>query len=68
MGRDGEGMPAPLTAPADVAAAAEELIAGDGGSPAAYEALLDAVFADPVTGIVAEARLDYTYSPGRAQT
>ncbi|MFJ3923201.1 Zn-ribbon domain-containing OB-fold protein [Streptomyces sp. NPDC090022] len=28
----------------------------------------DGVFADPVTGIVAEARLDYTYSPGRAQT
>ncbi|WP_307808057.1 Zn-ribbon domain-containing OB-fold protein [Streptomyces oryzae] len=25
-------------------------------------------FADPVTGIVAEARLDYTYTPGRAQT
>ncbi|MFB6846825.1 Zn-ribbon domain-containing OB-fold protein [Streptomyces sp. NPDC056373] len=25
-------------------------------------------FEDPVTGIVAEARLDYTYSPGRAQT
>ncbi|MFE3762147.1 Zn-ribbon domain-containing OB-fold protein [Streptomyces sp. NPDC059104] len=28
----------------------------------------DGAFADPVTGIVAEARLDYTYSPGRAQT
>lgn len=28
----------------------------------------DGSFADPVTGIVAEARLDYTYSPGRAQT
>ncbi|MGW0393692.1 Zn-ribbon domain-containing OB-fold protein [Streptomyces sp. NPDC003042] len=25
-------------------------------------------FADPVTGIVAAARLDYTYSPGRAQS
>ncbi|MGX9225961.1 Zn-ribbon domain-containing OB-fold protein [Streptomyces albus] len=25
-------------------------------------------FADPVTGIVAEARLDYIYTPGRAQT
>jgi uncharacterized OB-fold protein len=25
-------------------------------------------FADPVTGIVAPARLDYTYSPGRAQS
>ncbi|MFD5427175.1 Zn-ribbon domain-containing OB-fold protein [Streptomyces sp. NPDC127084] len=25
-------------------------------------------FADPVTGIVAHARLDYSYSPGRAQT
>ncbi|MCY0921772.1 OB-fold domain-containing protein [Streptomyces sp. H27-G5] len=28
----------------------------------------DGIFADAVTGIVAEARLDYTYSPGRAQT
>ncbi|MER5776273.1 OB-fold domain-containing protein [Streptomyces sp. NPDC002039] len=28
----------------------------------------DGVFTDAVTGIVAEARLDYTYSPGRAQT
>ncbi|MFJ8164444.1 Zn-ribbon domain-containing OB-fold protein [Streptomyces sp. NPDC096136] len=28
----------------------------------------DGAFADPVTGIVAAARLDYTYSPGRAQT
>ncbi|MFF3014229.1 Zn-ribbon domain-containing OB-fold protein [Streptomyces sp. NPDC057939] len=28
----------------------------------------DGLFADAVTGIVAEARLDYTYSPGRAQT
>ncbi|MFK8906871.1 Zn-ribbon domain-containing OB-fold protein [Streptomyces sp. YS-3] len=28
----------------------------------------DGAFADPVTGIVAPARLDYTYSPGRAQT
>ncbi|MEU1071297.1 MULTISPECIES: OB-fold domain-containing protein [unclassified Streptomyces] len=28
----------------------------------------DGRFADPVTGIVAPARLDYTYSPGRAQT
>ncbi|MDJ0386248.1 OB-fold nucleic acid binding domain-containing protein [Streptomyces sp. G-G2] len=28
----------------------------------------DGVFEDAVTGIVAEARLDYTYSPGRAQT
>ncbi|WP_371680142.1 Zn-ribbon domain-containing OB-fold protein [Streptomyces sp. NBC_01276] len=28
----------------------------------------DGAFADPVTGIVAEARLDYTYSPGRAQS
>ncbi|MFF7725135.1 Zn-ribbon domain-containing OB-fold protein [Streptomyces sp. NPDC008001] len=26
----------------------------------------DGVFADPVTGIVAPARLDYTYTPGRA--
>lgn len=28
----------------------------------------DGQFTDAVTGIVAEARLDYTYSPGRAQT
>ncbi|WP_039936668.1 Zn-ribbon domain-containing OB-fold protein [Streptomyces himastatinicus] len=28
----------------------------------------DGVFADPVTGIVAPARLDYTYAPGRAQS
>ncbi|MFG2648061.1 Zn-ribbon domain-containing OB-fold protein [Streptomyces sp. NPDC048436] len=28
----------------------------------------DGVFGEPVTGIVAPARLDYTYSPGRAQT
>ncbi|WP_327169722.1 Zn-ribbon domain-containing OB-fold protein [Streptomyces subrutilus] len=28
----------------------------------------DGAFADPVTGIVAAARLDYTYTPGRAQT
>ncbi|MDX2561009.1 OB-fold domain-containing protein [Streptomyces sp. TX20-6-3] len=28
----------------------------------------DGRFTDPVTGIVAAARLDYTYSPGRAQT
>lgn len=28
----------------------------------------DGQFSDPVTGIVAHARLDYTYAPGRAQT
>ncbi|MFI0779897.1 Zn-ribbon domain-containing OB-fold protein [Streptomyces sp. NPDC021212] len=28
----------------------------------------DGAFADPVTGIVAPARLDYTYAPGRAQS
>ncbi|MGW4160176.1 Zn-ribbon domain-containing OB-fold protein [Streptomyces sp. NPDC004788] len=28
----------------------------------------DGVFAEPVTGIVAPARLDYTYTPGRAQS
>ncbi|MFD7868195.1 Zn-ribbon domain-containing OB-fold protein [Streptomyces sp. NPDC057682] len=28
----------------------------------------DGTFADPVTGIVTPARLDYTYSPGRAQS
>ncbi|OKK17745.1 DNA-binding protein [Streptomyces sp. CB00455] len=38
---------------------------GADGGPATPH---DGAFADPVTGIVAEARLDYTYSPGRAQT
>ncbi|MCF3185171.1 OB-fold domain-containing protein [Streptomyces polychromogenes] len=37
---------------------------GEAGSAAPH----DGVFDEPVTGIVAEARLDYTYSPGRAQT
>ncbi|MFJ6795242.1 Zn-ribbon domain-containing OB-fold protein [Streptomyces sp. NPDC091268] len=41
---------------------------GDGSSSRTAAAPHDGVFADPVTGIVAEARLDYTYSPGRAQT
>ncbi|WP_411102733.1 Zn-ribbon domain-containing OB-fold protein [Streptomyces sp. cmx-4-9] len=45
----------PRDAPADQPAA-------DG--PAAH----DGRFEEPVTGIVAQARLDYTYSPGRAQT
>ncbi|MFB7171958.1 Zn-ribbon domain-containing OB-fold protein [Streptomyces sp. NPDC056254] len=40
----------------------------DGFAAAAAPAPHDGVFQDPVTGIVAEARLDYTYSPGRAQT
>ncbi|MFI8340886.1 Zn-ribbon domain-containing OB-fold protein [Streptomyces sp. NPDC085639] len=35
-----------------------------GGQPAPH----DGDFTDAVTGIVAEARLDYVYSPGRAQT
>ncbi len=35
-----------------------------GGEPVPH----DGGFADTVTGIVAEARLDYVYSPGRAQT
>lgn len=34
------------------------------GEPAPH----DGEFADPVTGIVTPARLDYTYSPGRAQS
>ncbi|MYS90766.1 MULTISPECIES: Zn-ribbon domain-containing OB-fold protein [Streptomyces] len=37
---------------------------GAPGEPAGHTG----VFEDPVTGIVAAARLDYTYSPGRAQT
>ncbi|MET9700970.1 OB-fold domain-containing protein [Streptomyces sp. NPDC006529] len=47
---------------------------GDGGEGAADAAAApagcphDGVFEDAVTGIVAEARLDYVYSPGRAQT
>ncbi|MFF6776878.1 Zn-ribbon domain-containing OB-fold protein [Streptomyces sp. NPDC012637] len=40
---------------------------GDGGrDPAARPH--DGVFDEPVAGIVAPARLDYTYTPGRAQT
>ncbi|MFI8962905.1 Zn-ribbon domain-containing OB-fold protein [Streptomyces sp. NPDC053493] len=35
-----------------------------GGEPRPH----DGAFDEPVTGIVAAARLDYTYSPGRAQT
>jgi uncharacterized OB-fold protein len=40
------------------------------GSPAgdAEPAPHDGEFADPVTGITAPARLDYTYAPGRAQS
>ncbi|MCX4631530.1 OB-fold domain-containing protein [Streptomyces sp. NBC_01443] len=38
------------------------------GSASAQAAPHDGQFADAVTGIVAAARLDYTYSPGRAQT
>ncbi|MFC8276578.1 Zn-ribbon domain-containing OB-fold protein [Streptomyces sp. NPDC057271] len=37
---------------------------GEGHPPRAH----DGTFHEPVTGIVAPARLDYTYSPGRAQT
>ncbi|WP_030759621.1 Zn-ribbon domain-containing OB-fold protein [Streptomyces sp. NRRL F-2664] len=40
----------------------------DGPAAEAGPAAHDGVFQDPVTGIVAEARLDYVYSPGRAQT
>ncbi|MFE7097042.1 Zn-ribbon domain-containing OB-fold protein [Streptomyces erythrochromogenes] len=42
--------------------------APDAPAPAARPAPHDGVFEDAVTGIVAEARLDYVYSPGRAQT
>ncbi|MFJ3201202.1 Zn-ribbon domain-containing OB-fold protein [Streptomyces sp. NPDC086989] len=38
------------------------------GTPERQARPHDGRFADTVTGIVAEARLDYTYSPGRAQT
>ncbi|MFI6858563.1 Zn-ribbon domain-containing OB-fold protein [Streptomyces sp. NPDC050421] len=37
---------------------------GEAGGSAPH----DGEFADPVTGIVTPARLDYTYSPGRAQS
>jgi len=37
---------------------------GDPAEPAGHSG----TFEDPVTGIVAAARLDYTYSPGRAQS
>ncbi|MFC9582300.1 Zn-ribbon domain-containing OB-fold protein [Streptomyces yangpuensis] len=42
----------------------------DDGAPApgTHPTPHDGVFQDAVTGIVAEARLDYVYSPGRAQT
>ncbi|MFF3641499.1 Zn-ribbon domain-containing OB-fold protein [Streptomyces sp. NPDC002564] len=40
----------------------------EGDGTAREPAPHDGVFEDPVTGIVAAARLDYTYSPGRAQT
>lgn len=36
----------------------------DGRAPTAHRGIFD----DAVTGVVAPARLDYTYSPGRAQT
>ncbi|MFJ2593775.1 Zn-ribbon domain-containing OB-fold protein [Streptomyces erythrochromogenes] len=42
--------------------------APDAPAPEAGPAPHDGVFEDAVTGIVAEARLDYVYSPGRAQT
>lgn len=38
--------------------------AGEPGEPAPH----DGEFTEPVTGIVTPARLDYTYSPGRAQS
>ncbi|MFE4580952.1 Zn-ribbon domain-containing OB-fold protein [Streptomyces chartreusis] len=38
--------------------------AGNTAEPSAHSG----EFADPITGIVARARLDYTYSPGRAQS
>ncbi|WP_405427003.1 Zn-ribbon domain-containing OB-fold protein [Streptomyces erythrochromogenes] len=41
---------------------------GAPSAPAPAPAPHDGVFEDAVTGIVAEARLDYVYSPGRAQT
>ncbi|MEV7171790.1 OB-fold domain-containing protein [Streptomyces sp. NPDC093224] len=50
--------------PYDGPAAEAAPAAPTAGVPAAH----DGVFPDAVTGIVAEARLDYTYSPGRAQT
>ncbi|REK88974.1 DNA-binding protein [Streptomyces inhibens] len=41
-----------------------EQSAGNGRQPIPH----DGEFADPVTGITTPARLDYTYSPGRAQS
>ncbi|WP_326692171.1 MULTISPECIES: OB-fold domain-containing protein [unclassified Streptomyces] len=40
----------------------------DEAAPAGAAAPHSGQFAEPVTGIVARARLDYTYTPGRAQT
>lgn len=42
--------------------------AGAGADAAAHAEAGSGSGAEPVTGIVAPARLDYTYSPGRAQT
>ncbi|WP_405761397.1 Zn-ribbon domain-containing OB-fold protein [Streptomyces sp. NBC_00045] len=42
--------------------------AGEAGAPERQATAHDGQFADAVTGIIAAARLDYTYSPGRAQT
>ncbi|WP_432013444.1 Zn-ribbon domain-containing OB-fold protein [Streptomyces cucumeris] len=41
---------------------------GDAAGPAAGPAAHSGEFTEPVRGIVAPARLDYTYAPGRAQT
>ncbi|MEU6821012.1 OB-fold domain-containing protein [Streptomyces atriruber] len=40
----------------------------EGGEPEGRPVPHTGAFDDPVTGIVASARLDYTYSPGRAQS
>ncbi|MER7163632.1 Zn-ribbon domain-containing OB-fold protein, partial [Streptomyces lydicus] len=40
----------------------------DDAPPATAPVPHDGEFADPVTGITAPARLDYTYAPGRAQS
>ncbi|MEC4018510.1 Zn-ribbon domain-containing OB-fold protein [Streptomyces sp. H27-D2] len=63
--RGGAKGDAPAGARAEATGAGGAVRAGAAGRTATPHS---GVFADPVTGIVTPARLDYTYSPGRAQS
>ncbi|MEU8568145.1 OB-fold domain-containing protein [Streptomyces pathocidini] len=63
-----EPCPEQLPDPYEGAAAAEDGATAAERAGEAEAAPHSGEFADPVTGIVAPARLDYTYSPGRAQS